>query len=82
MSCEDTAKEIIGQISVITTDIKDLRKDINALRQDKIDEIRDIRNATIRCLMVLATVASSRVVGGNRTKRARKTKKLTNRVKY
>lgn len=72
MSCEKTASEIIDQISGITTDI-------NALRQDKIAEIQDIRNATIRCLIILDAEAS---LGGNRTKRARKTKKLTNRVKY
>ena len=78
MSCEDTAKKIIDQISIIGNIIGDL----NAFREDKIAEIRQLKNATESCLMVLATVASSRVVGGNRTKRARKTKKLTNRVKY
>lgn len=73
MSCEDTASRIIDQISGITTDL-------NAFREDKIAEIRQLIGA-INSGKVLLSV-SPRRRGGNRKKCARKTKKLTNRVKY
>jgi hypothetical protein len=77
MSCEDTAKKIIEQISIIGNIIGDLK----AFREDKLAEIEQLIYAIKRGRAYLSSV-SPRRRGGNRKKCARKTKKLTNRVKY